>query len=74
MTNTYKGEIKKNRKTALILGFSTMLILQIIIFVIIKAIQDPSEQLWALFLASTILVILLIIYGKYRKKEKRKLS
>ncbi len=74
MTNTYKAEIKKNRKTALILGFSTMLILQIIIFIIIKAIQDPSEQLWALFLASTILVILLIIYGKYRKKEKRKLS
>ena len=67
-----KEVLNKNRKMALILGLGTILILQIIIYIILKTISDQKEQLIALAISTLVLVIFIIIFGKYRKRKAKK--
>jgi hypothetical protein len=66
-----KEVLRKNRRTALILGVGTTLILQIIIYTILKTISNQKEQLIALAISTLLLVIFIIIIGKYRKSAKK---
>ena len=70
MDSTDKEVLKKNRKTALILGFGAIVILQIITYCILKTINDPKGRLVALAISVLILVISIIIIGKYRQKNR----
>jgi heme/copper-type cytochrome/quinol oxidase subunit 4 len=72
MNTIDKGVLKKNRKTALLLALGTILILQIIIYIILKTISDQKGQLIALAISTLVLVTFIIIFGKYRKRKAQK--
>jgi O-antigen/teichoic acid export membrane protein len=71
MENIDKEALKKSRKTALTLALGTTLILLLILFIIIKTIPDPQEQIITLAVSTVILVILILLFGRYRKSKLR---
>jgi sulfite exporter TauE/SafE len=71
MENIDKETLRKNRKTALIFGLGTILILLTILYIILKTIPDQKGQLVALAVSTIVLVVIIILIGRYRKRKFR---
>ena len=71
MENNEKEKLKKSRKTALFLTLVTSLIITTINFTILKITADPQTQLIALVISTILIVVVIIIIGRFRNSKLR---
>ena len=71
MENNEKEKLRKSRRTALFLALVTTLILIITIFTILKITSDPQTQLIALAISTILIVVVIILIGRFRNRKLR---